>query len=90
MRKFSKINIGKIIPQSFTDFCNRAKQSEEERISEEEIPTAVQLQDVSGYVITTKITELSGNHIKQVFKAFKGATLTINFLPKVRIYIFHH
>ena len=30
LRKFSKINLGRGIPQSFIDYCNCAKQSEEE------------------------------------------------------------
>lgn len=84
LRKFSKINIGRSIPQSFIDFCNRAKQSEGEQSPE--LGTEVQLSDANGYVIASKVTELSGNQIKQVFGAFRGSKLTINFFSKVHVH----
>ena len=47
----------------------------------------IQLKDANGYVITSKLTELSSYSIKQVFGAFSGSKLTINFFTKVKIYI---
>ena len=83
LKKFCKINIGKTIPQSFIEFCNRAKQSEEGQ--NPDLGIEIQLKNANGYVITSKLTELSGHGIKQVFGAFSGSKLTINFFTEVKI-----
>ena len=83
LKKFSKINTGKAIPKSFIEFCSRAKQSEGQN---PDSGIEIQLKDANGYVITSKLTELSSYSIKQVFGAFSGSKLTINFFTKVKIY----
>ena len=80
LRKFRKIDLNKCVPQSFTDFCTRAKLSTGQS---QDGGSRITLGNVEGYVLKGKITELGGQQIKSVFSEFRGANLTIASLPKV-------
>ena len=81
LRKFRKIDLNKCVPQSFADFCTRAKLSTGQ--SQDGNGLQIKLGNVEGYILKGKITELSGQQIKSVFSSFRGANLTIASLPEV-------
>ena len=75
LRKFLKVDLNKSVPQSFIDFCTRAKLSEAQ--SETPSGPVVKLGTSVGYVLSAKITELSGQTVKAIYPEFRGANLSI-------------
>lgn len=82
LQKFLKVDLNKSIPQSFTDFCTRAKQSEGQSFDPMNGST-VRIDTYVGHVIHSKVTEVNGQAIKSAFSGFKGANLAITAFDKV-------
>ena len=64
-KKFSKIDLNKCIPQSFTDVCTCAKLSTGQ--SQEGESSHIKLRNAEGYAFNAKTIELSGQQIRSVF-----------------------
>ena len=83
LEKFKKVDMNKAIPQAFTDFCTRAKLS----ATQAEAPSGslVRVGTSVGYVLSAKMTELSGRAIKEVYPEFWGAHLSLVSFDKVHL-----
>ena len=70
MRKYIHVDLKKSVPQSFTDFCQRAKVSNAATDSDDSL--VVQYKTMSAVVIeSTKVTEISGQQIQSHSPAFE-------------------
>ena len=76
LRKFLKVDLTKAIPHSFMDFCTRAKLSETEL---DAASSSSVIKDVCSYdyILTSKLKQLLGQAIKDVYPYFRGAHLAI-------------
>ena len=83
LKKFSKFNISQGIPQSFQEFCTRAKQSQSPIALESMDATHICLDDAHCYVIESKFTEMCGSKIANIYTSFNGAHLIITSLSEV-------
>ena len=83
LKKFSKFNINQGIPQSFQEFCTRAKQSQSPTALESMDATHICIDDAHCYVIESKFTEICGSKIANVYTSFNGAHLIITSLSEV-------
>jgi len=81
MNKFMLCDLKKAVPKTFTDFCQRAKDSEsvvEEDASESDsYPFSVSIDAVTATVVSSKLTEITGQKIRRSTRIFQGANLTI-------------
>ena len=73
LKRFIRVDLQKEIPQSFMDFCRRAKGEEGVAGSH----NSVSCDKAVGVAIDTKVSELNAQKIKQVFPCFYGAKLSI-------------
>ena len=82
LEKFSKINLSHGIPQSFTEFCSRAKQSLDisQAASDELIIRSL---DSTCYILTLRFTELCSRSIVNVYQTFTGVSLAVISFNKV-------
>lgn len=87
LQKFIRIDLNKAVPQSFTDFCTRAKLSEGESDAAVSSGPFVQCGSSIGHVIDAKTTELSGQMIKRIYGSFRGANLALTSFREVRQYM---
>lgn len=84
LKRFTSCNLKKEIPQSFQDYCSRAKSSLESSVSNEAVfsfsadglPTSVT-------VIESKPTEVSGQLISSINESFCGADLGLILVDEV-------
>ena len=84
LKKFSKLNISQGIPQSFQEFCTRAKQSQSPITTESMDATNIlSLDDTHCYMLESKFTEMCGSKITSVYTSFNGVHLSITSLPEV-------
>ena len=88
LKKFVALDFTKGTPQSFVDFCKRAKSSEDmvalcDGYAADQ--TFVQCGRVVGYAIKEKPSELSGSVISSVYPGFQGAELILTSIEQVSI-----
>lgn len=89
LKKFSKLNISQGIPQSFQEFCTRAKQTQNPTTRESMDSTHIlSLDDTHCYVIESKFTEMCGSKITSIYTNFNGVHLSIMSLSEVRTYMY--
>lgn len=83
LHNFVRLDLSKAIPQSFADFCTRAKLSEGQ--SDSAVPESVFVQHGSfvAHIVVSKMTELSGQRIKGAYPNFRGANLTLTSFKEV-------
>ena len=88
LNKFIALDFTKGTPQSFVDFCKRAKSSKDTVVTSSTIDqTFVQHGGIIGYVIKEKPSELSGRVISNIYPGFQGAHMIVVSIKPVR---FHH
>lgn len=91
LMKFSKFDFNQGIPQSFVEYCTRAKQSTCDALEDTDAdsdPTLATCVCEGCYILASKYTEICGNVITRSFSRFNGAHLIIMSLSVVCIYIF--
>ncbi len=80
--KYIHVDLKKSIPQSFNDFCHRAKSSSS--ADKADGPMEVQFGAVTGTIIeSNNVTEISGHRIQASCSNFCGANLTLASLEEV-------
>jgi len=87
LKKFSKLNISHGIPQSFQEYCTRAKQSENPITTESTDASHISLDDTHCYVVESKFTEMCGSKITSIYTNFNGVNLSITSLSEVYTYM---
>ena len=89
LKKFIALDFTKGTPQSFVDFCKRAKSMA--GISDDSVNAAdqtfVQCGTVVGYAIKQQPSELSGSIISNVYPNFRGADLIVASIQLVSVCI---
>ena len=88
LMKFSKISLSQGIPQSFIEFCSRAKQSIAV-VSDNTDATHATCIGENCYVLISKYTEICGNFIARSCNKFNGAHLTLISLSRVCVQYMH-
>ena len=85
LQKFSKVDLKRGIPQSFTEYCARAKQSLEKLPATESSGVVINCSDsqCSLYIMYLTFMELCNNKILATYEKFTGATLTVVCFDKV-------
>ena len=85
MEKFMLCDLKKAVPKTFTDFCQRAKDSvAEELASEPELhPFSVSVGAVTITVVNSKVTEITGQKIRRSTRVFQGANLAVAQVQQV-------
>ena len=73
------------MPQSFVDFCKRAKTSKDTLSGSTVDQTFIQHSRVVGYAITEKPSELSGHVISNIYPSFHGANMIAVSIKPVSI-----
>ena len=85
LSKYIHVDLKKSVPQSFADFCQRAKAFDEAADSIDSL--VVQYKTVSAVVIeSAKVTEISGQQIRKAQSSFRGANLIVATVEDVSIY----
>jgi len=89
LKKFIALDFTKGTPQSFVDFCKRAKSmaGRSDGLVDAADKTFVQCGTVVGYAIQKKPSELSGSVISDVFPNFRGADLIVASIKLVSVFI---
>ena len=77
LERFMTVDIKKSIPKSFTDFCQRAKNSSCDTSEVQSNSSTITVRGVSVVMIISKPLELSGKTIKKVNPCFNGGQLVI-------------
>lgn len=87
MNKFMLCDLKKAVPKTFMDFCQRAKDSVAEEIATESdlYPFSVSIGAVTVTVVSSKLTEITGQKIRRSTRIFQGANLTIASVLQVSI-----
>ena len=87
LNTFSKLDFRKAVPQSSLDFCTRAKLSQHTESPSNDCTTYVKVGDVLGFIIESKMNEISGQRIKQAYSSFQGANLALMLFEEVCEYM---
>lgn len=93
MRLFITLDFSRGIPQSFVDFCKRAKSSQDMVDVGNSCAgdlTFVQCGRVVGYAINQKPSGLSGSLISNVYPNFRGAELIVTSIKPVSILLYSY
>ena len=85
LHRFIHVDLNKLIPQSFTDFCKRAKLSQGQPDGFASDVSSVQHGSCSAHVVNCKANELSGHAITRVYSSFHGAHLIITSFKEVSV-----
>ena len=87
LKKFTTLEIAKEVPQSFVNFCRRAKTSKETELSctQDRITKYGQLVAVT---IQSNLGDISGQMIKAAYPNFNGADMILMSVPEVRMCMF--
>lgn len=88
LQRYSSCNLKKAIPQSFHDFCARAKVSTDSTMQPNTLESVFEFQSSDGppvtvTVIEAKVTEVSGHMIHSIQPSFAGADLAIMMVDEV-------
>ena len=73
------------MPQSFVDFCKRAKSSKDTVSSSTVDQTFIQHSRVVGYAIKEKPSELSGHVISNIYPSFQDVDMIVVSIKPVSI-----
>ena len=77
LQKFSKLDLKRGIPQSFTEYCSRAKQSLEQLPESSDVVFSSSDSQCSLYVVHSTFTELCSNKILAAYDKFTGVSLAV-------------
>ena len=77
LNRFMHIDLKKNIPKTFSDFCHRAKNSDE-RMCFSGSSSSIAVRGVTANVVVSMPTEISGSLLRQVDATFNGASLVLS------------
>lgn len=85
LHRYIHVDLEKAVPQSFTDFCQRAKTSNAENAVVDD-SLIIRYGTVSAVIIeSSKFTEISGQRIKKSDSSFRGANLILSTVENVSV-----
>ena len=83
LKKFTTLEIGKEIPQSFINFCRRALASKETSSSSSIEDQITKHGELVAVTIQGSLNSINGETIKASFANFQGADLILMSVPEV-------
>ena len=86
LEKFGRIDLKNWVPQSFNEFCLRAKQSLGETPESSDVIIKCSESSSSVHILPSNFTELCSNTITKVYANFTGVSLAVVCFDKVCSY----